>query len=129
MDIAAARARYEAAMAAHRELEAIPKSVCLGCGALESWPCDAVGLAADSAIALEALEEAQGSCERQQHLSRIANLAEQLAEALGKLDAVEQETQALFTDLDGDFDSPDEVVDVVCAHLGALDRILSKEGE
>jgi len=64
MDTAAARARYEAAMAAHRELEAIPKSVCLGCGALESWPCDAVGLAADSAIALEALEEAQGKLDK-----------------------------------------------------------------
>ncbi|KKK77540.1 hypothetical protein LCGC14_2852570 [marine sediment metagenome] len=69
MDIAAAKARYEAAMAAHRELEAIPKSVCLGCGALESWPCDAVGLAADSAIALEALEEAQGKLERIERLT------------------------------------------------------------
>ena len=101
--------------------------------ARKRWPKLAV-LAFEQVVserdaALEALEEAQGSCERQQHLSRIANLAEQLAEALGKLDAVEQETQALFTDLDGDFDSPDEVVDVVCAHLGALDRILSKEGE
>jgi hypothetical protein len=45
--------------------------------------------------ALESLEEAQGACERQQHLSRIADLAEQLAEAQGKLDAVEEHVMAL----------------------------------
>ncbi|KKL83725.1 hypothetical protein LCGC14_1971840 [marine sediment metagenome] len=49
----------------------------------------------DLPIALEALEEAQGSCERQQHLSRIANLAEQLAEAQGKVEELERLTYDL----------------------------------
>ena len=69
MDTQAARARCEAATKSHQELEAIPKSVCLGCGALEGWPCDAVGLAADCTAALEALEEARQFREKIQKAS------------------------------------------------------------
>lgn len=61
LDIQAAGAQYEAMAEEHRELEAIPKSVCLEC--TQPWPCDAVELASFLSAALEALEEAQGKLE------------------------------------------------------------------
>ncbi len=57
----------------------------------------------------------------------VCAFARALSEARGTIEAVQMEANALFTELDGDFDSPDEVVDVVCAHLRSLSAIL--EGE